>query len=194
MVVRINERTSDPILNLIAGHPTREQCWFILGERAASPKQMAAELGEEIPHVWYHVNKLKQAQAIEVVERRPVGNGNNVETFYRAIAPGFTADHTGVSKPKRESITMSIMRFIFANIFLAIRERTFDSRPDRVLVRAPGEVDDQGFSEAQRILDGAYEQIDQVYGESANRLAESGERPIPVTVITMLFERPPARS
>jgi len=64
-------------------HATRAQALTILVERIASPKEIADELGETLPHVSYHVRVLKELGLIELVEEEAIRG--SVAHFYRAV-------------------------------------------------------------------------------------------------------------
>ena len=49
----------NPRLAAAMSHPTRVRVMSILSERIASPREMAAEMGEPLNNVTYHVNQLR---------------------------------------------------------------------------------------------------------------------------------------
>src|SRR3954453_14016112 len=55
----------------LLAHPLRHRLLAILNERTASPKELAQEVGMPIPNVSYHVEKLRDAGAIELVSEEP---------------------------------------------------------------------------------------------------------------------------
>jgi DNA-binding transcriptional ArsR family regulator len=70
-------------------HDLRVQILEILNERIASPKELAAELGEGLPQVSYHVNVLREYDCIELVSTAP--RRGATEHYYRANSRGLTA-------------------------------------------------------------------------------------------------------
>jgi hypothetical protein len=176
-------------LAAIAAHPTRIQAFIYLSEREGSSSEIAEALGEETNYVANHVNKLLEIGAIELVAERIVGN--RVKKVYRAMVPGFsgTEEFEQMSKPQREVVTMSILRFIVADFAASVGAGTFDSRPDRSLLRLPGWVDDEGYRRISKLHDQTLFETEEIVGEAASRIAKDPDSAIPFTSITMLFER-----
>jgi len=65
-----------------ASHPLRVRILRALEEKTASPSQLAAELGEPLSNVSYHVATLVDLDALELVEVRPVRG--TLKHFYAA--------------------------------------------------------------------------------------------------------------
>jgi len=65
---------------------------------------------------------------------------------------------------------------IRAELEEAVREGTFDARPDRSLVRMPLWLDDQGWSELAEHLDGALEGSQEILARARERLLSSDDR------------------
>jgi DNA-binding transcriptional ArsR family regulator len=68
--------------NGAAGHPLRSEILGILEQGERSPSEIAAELGEPISNVSYHVRQLLQQDAVEATGTRPVRGA--LEHFYRS--------------------------------------------------------------------------------------------------------------
>jgi DNA-binding transcriptional ArsR family regulator len=64
------------------GHPLRAAILRILSERAASPAEMARELGAELSNVSYHAKQLVAFECAELVDVQVVRGA--LEHFYRA--------------------------------------------------------------------------------------------------------------
>src|SRR3954453_4056956 len=80
----------EPALAPIVPHPTRARAFTILGERTASPVEIAQEIGKDVGHVGYHVRKLLQLDLVELVDERPVRGA--VEHFYRATHRAYVSE------------------------------------------------------------------------------------------------------
>src|SRR3954452_6553984 len=124
-------------LAAIVAHPTRARAFTILGERTASPVEIAQEIGKDVGHVGYHVRKLLQLDVVELVDERPVRGA--VEHFYRATSRAYvsTEELADRSVEEREVFTRHILQFHVADIARALDAGTFDARPNRALVRMP---------------------------------------------------------
>lgn len=69
------------------GNAFRQQILWILNERVASPKEVAAELGADLRKVCNHIDVLRDANCIELAYVKPVGN--RIQHFYRATSRAF---------------------------------------------------------------------------------------------------------
>ena len=70
-------------------HDLRVEILEILGERIASPKELAIEVGEGLSQVSYHVKVLRTYECIELVSTKP--RRGAVEHYYRATSRGYAA-------------------------------------------------------------------------------------------------------
>lgn len=76
---------ADRILLKALSHPVRARALTVLGQRVASPSELAAEQGEPVGDVAYHVRVLRELEMIELVKTRQVRGAT--EHFYRSTAP-----------------------------------------------------------------------------------------------------------
>jgi DNA-binding transcriptional ArsR family regulator len=177
-------------LAAIVAHPTRARSFLILAERTASPAEIAKEIGKDVGHVGYHVRKLQQLDLIELVDEKPVRGA--VEHFYRAIErPVVTDDEFAAqSIAEREVFTRAVLQLHVADIARSVDVHTFDARPNRVMVRMPMLVDEEGFQELTDIHMEQYEKVLEVQVKSNERMLASQEEGIPTVSTTMFFETP----
>lgn len=180
-------------LAAIVAHPTRARAFLILAERTASPAEIAKEIGKDVGHVGYHVRKLQQLDLIELVDEKPVRGA--VEHFYRAIErPVVTEEEfVGQSIEEREVFTRAILQLHVADVARAMDEHTFDARANRVIVRMPMLVDEEGFQELADIHTEMYDKVLEVQAKSAGRMTGSQEEGIPTVSSSMFFETPQRR-
>jgi len=80
----------DECVGKALGNSFRQQILWIMNERAASPSEVAEELGETLNKVCHHIDVLKEAKCIELAFTRLVGN--RVQHFYRATSRAFLDD------------------------------------------------------------------------------------------------------
>jgi DNA-binding transcriptional ArsR family regulator len=178
-------------LAAIVAHPTRAKCLNILVERKASPNEIAIELGEEVGHVSYHIKKLTQLGAVELVDERKVRGA--VEHFYRAVSLAFVSDEewAKLSFEERQPYSLYILQLAMADAARAMDAGTFDSRADRYLTRIRAVVDEDGWSEFSELHAEMLERTMQIKAASADRMAQSPDTPsISVMQIAMFFEEP----
>jgi DNA-binding transcriptional ArsR family regulator len=181
-------------LAAIVAHPTRARSFLILAERTASPVEIAKEIGKDVGHVGYHVRKLQQLDLIELVDERPVRGA--VEHFYRAIERPVVQEEefAAQSIEEREVFTRAVLQLHVADIARSMDEHTFDSRANRVAVRMPMLVDEEGFAELSEAHTELYEKTLQIQAKSAERMTSSKEEGIPTVAASMFFETPERRA
>jgi DNA-binding transcriptional ArsR family regulator len=183
--------TMETTLAAIVAHPTRARAFTILTERTASPVEIAQEIGKDVGHVGYHVRKLLQLDLVELVDERPVRGA--VEHFYRATVRPYISEEefAGQTLEEREVFTRHILQFHVADIARALDAHTFDTRPNRALLRTPMVVDDDGFQELADLHNEMYERTLQIQARSAERLiGEPESASINTVSATMFFETP----
>src|SRR4051795_12653716 len=76
--------TSEARIAKALAHPLRARILQRLGERVASPGDLAAELGAPLGVVSYHVSMLRDYDCVELVRTEP--RRGALQHFYRAIA------------------------------------------------------------------------------------------------------------
>ncbi|MGE0505352.1 MAG: hypothetical protein AB7P38_08105 [Solirubrobacterales bacterium] len=173
-------------------HPTRLHAMIVFWEREASPREIAAELGEPLNNVTYHINQLRDLGWIELVAERPARGGRVVEHFYKAARNTLIndADISHLNRDEIHVIDMTIMRSMAKDIEQAMASGTFFAHDDNQLTRIPLDVDPQGWEETKAILDRALEDLLRVKEEVLQRTAASGEETFPTKVEIIHFESP----
>jgi DNA-binding transcriptional ArsR family regulator len=176
-------------------HPTRVRAMAVFWEREASPRQIAAELGEPINNVTYHVKQLLDLGWIELIARRPAQGGRVVEHFYKATVDSLfdQADLNVVGDKDRYVIDMTILGLISKDMAEAMLSGAFFERADNHLTRIPIEVDPEGWEETKKILDRTLDELMEVRARSANRAAAGGEETFPIKVEIIHFASPKAK-
>lgn len=181
-------------LGALVTHPTRVKAYVILTERVASPNEIAREIGSTVNHVAYHVRKLREFELIELVDEKPVRGAN--EHFYRATKRPYAddVDLAKMSPEQRDSLTRYILQLHLADAARALDAGSFDSRPNRCLIRLPMTVDEEGFSELNSLHEEMYERKLEIQAKSAERMASEKTAGIPTVDTSMFFELPAKRS
>src|SRR4051812_47204949 len=82
---RAGAQTSEARIAKALAHPLRARILLRLGERVASPGDLASELGAPLGLVAYHVRMLRDYHCVELVRTEP--RRGAVQHFYRATAP-----------------------------------------------------------------------------------------------------------
>jgi DNA-binding transcriptional ArsR family regulator len=176
------------------GHPLRARLLAILNERVASPNELAKETGEPLGNVSYHVRLLADLECVELVKTEP--RRGAVEHYYQAtIAPWFDKETwTQVPASLRSGASSTSLSLIVDEAAKAIRDGSFDSRPDRHVSRAPLMLDDEGWKDLAGLLDDLLERALQLKAESANRAVESNTETDLIPCSLVLMHYPTARA
>jgi DNA-binding transcriptional ArsR family regulator len=193
MATAATRRTPDSTLGAAVAHPLRCRCLTILGDRVASPAEIAREFGLDVGNVGYHVNALAEAGLVEEVGQRPVRGA--VEHFYRAIVRPISsdADQKTITHADRASFARTIWSLITANATTSLEAGTMVDRLDYHLTRVPLKVDEQGWSEMAEAYMELYERVYEIQAASAERLGSEPEDPgISVLSVLAFFETPEA--
>lgn len=173
-------------------HPTRLFALTVFWEREASPREIAAELGEPVNNVTYHVKQLLELGWIELVAQRPARGGRVVEHFYKAIKdPLFdNAELARLDSKQLHVIDTTTIEMVSKDVSEAIATGTFFAHADNHLTRIPLTVDAEGWEETKVILDRALDELMTVKEAVAQRTAESGGETVPTKVEILHFESP----
>ncbi len=173
-------------------HPVRARALMFLGSRIASPREIAAELGEPLGKVSYHVRTLRDAGLIELVETD--GSRGGVEHFYQATQLAIVETEAAIEQNLEERATSSavVINLMVTDVAAAAEGGTLDARPERVLVRYHASVDEQGWNELSELYTNSMYRSIAIQKESAERVRESGESAIQVSVHNLVFEMPTA--
>jgi DNA-binding transcriptional ArsR family regulator len=193
METAMGRRSPDSTLGAVVAHPLRCRCLAILGERVASPAEIAREIHVEVSKVGYHVTALAKAGLLEEVGQRPVRGA--VEHFYRAVARPIasTEDEMELSMEQRASFARTVWSLITANATTALEAGTLVERADHHLTRVPLRVDEEGWAEMADAYMELYERVYEIQTDAAERLGQDpDDAGISVLSVLAFFETPEA--
>lgn len=171
-------------------HPARAHALTVCTQRPASPKEIAAELGEEINKISSHMNELVKLACIELVDTKKRRNAN--EHFYAATIRPFVDAETWkrMPEPDRLKLRVDLIRHMSAEIEDAARAATLD-RDDNHVSRVALRLDEQGWKEIVSRLAETLEDVCAIKESAAIRLGESDDTGIDTRVNIIHFETPP---
>jgi hypothetical protein len=168
-------------------HPVRARALTVLNQRVASPSELAAEQGETVGYVAYHVRVLHELDLIDLVETRQVRGAT--EHFYRgAVQPYLGDDFWGrLPEDARSGISVAGLDVLNRAIKEAFEAGTFDARTDRHLSNVTLELDEAGWRQAAESLNSCLEDLMRI---GADCKARNGNQPLRATFGLMGFESP----
>ncbi len=171
-------------------HPVRTRTLAILGERTASPAEIARELDLDVSKVGYHVNALAEAELVEQVGQRQVRGA--IEHYYRARELPFLSDEqeAQLSAADKRTFAETVLSLYVGNAASALDTGVLVARPDHHLTRLAADLDEKGWGDAATAYWDLYERIAAITKEAAARLADSDEEPIRTISYLSLFEAP----
>jgi hypothetical protein len=173
--------------------PERAKILLILGERTASPVEMARELQGDVREISRHCRMLVKLECIELVSTRQKRGAT--EHLYRAIEFHLVEDEewANLHPVQQDHFLSDVVSAIARDIDRSHQAKMLGSNPDsEEFTRTPHVFDSEGQAKAIEIMKRAREELTEAAEESAGRLAESGEDGIAHTTFLGLFEIPPA--
>lgn len=178
------------------GNPWRSRILGAAAQQDLSPSAFIREYGGEISNISRHFRQLAKWGYLEEVEQRSGGpRRGGVEHVYRTVRRSHldSPSSEGLSGLLRESISDTILTDYLKQIREAVEARTFDADVERHLSWMALDLDDRAFAELAQRLDEVLEWLPRLQAEAAERIARSGQKPIPTTAGLASF-RSPARS
>lgn len=166
----------------------------ILGERPATPRELAELLGEELGYVLGHVVELWADNCIEVVTGEDA-DGDEADRRYRTTPPFFLDDWEAqeLSRADREQLSAAVLQRIVTEALAAQRTGSLDSRHDSHLSYKPLKLDDRGWREFVALLLRTLKEAETIEESSRDRLGLAGDDGIEAVIALMGFERSESR-
>ena len=184
---RVSSTAESRIAKALA-HPLRARILQRLGERVASPGDLAVELGAPLGVVSYHVRMLRDYDCVELVRTEP--RRGAVQHFYRATArPNLDKEQwrTLPSGLRRELSGEAIQELV-GDLAQAGEAGTLED-PEVVVTRTPLELDERGWRKVNRLLSRTHEQVLAIASESSARAAEGNANGFPTELAILHFKR-----
>lgn len=161
----------DPRIVRSLSHPIRQRILVVLNERVASPKELAAEMGEPLGNVSYHTRVLAKLGCIELV--RTTQRRGALEHHYRAIMRPYFDDAEWARIPisTRRALFDQVLDNVWTEVVDAARTGGLD-HPRAHVSRTPLDLDERGVSDLADLLHGTLERALEIQAESSVRLAQ----------------------
>jgi len=164
--------TSEARIAKALAHPLRARILQRLGERVASPGDLAIELGAPLGVVSYHVRMLRDYDCVGLVRTEPVRGA--LQHFYRATARPNLDDAQWRTLPTtlRGELMGETIQGLVDDLAASADAGRLDD-PSVVLKRTPIELDERGFKKLNKLLARTHEQALAIAAESADRGSEN---------------------
>lgn len=187
------EGTLEERLAKAMSHPLRAKLLAMLNTNPASSSELEKQLSDvPLSNVSYHVKELLGWKLIEVVRKEQVRG--SMKTVYRGTTKMQLDDAAWLkmSAESKDGISVEAVREVLERADCAIRGGTFDKRPDRHVITMIPDLDERGWDEVSRVIAGAYDEINDIAVEAANREPDPSKR-FRATVSMLCYESPPCK-
>lgn len=186
----LTDDITDPRLAKALAHPLRLEILRHLGDRTASPSEIAAEIGAPLTNVSYHVRKLRALGLIKLVRKTP--KRGVVEHYYSAKRRRDVTDSAWAQTPPivKEALVGPVVDSAAELLTGAAASGGFD-RADMHFTRSHRDVDERGWKEMAAVLMNTLRELDRIEVEALERLKElPPEKLIRSASVLAFFEVP----
>jgi DNA-binding transcriptional ArsR family regulator len=185
--VALTDDITDPRLAKALAHPLRLDILRHLGDRTASPSEIAAEIGAPLTNVSYHVRKLRALGLIKLVRKTP--KRGVVEHYYSAVPRPTVRADTWEQTPSivKEALLKPAAERVLRNMGQAATSGGFDRR-EAQFTNSEIILDARGWKDVAKVLENAFDQVEQIDADARKRMGKSREGAISATALIALFE------
>jgi len=177
-----------PRLLKLLGHERRYTIFLRLGERPWTCEELADDLGEDIKRIYEDVGLLAREGAVEFIGKEASPRGGRQHLRYRATRYTFDAEEwEALPASQKETMSVAISKLLVRELADALASGSFDSHPNRVLVRFPLITDNEGVREVNAITMRAEREVAEVALRSMARSEVSDWSPVRLTVAFLSF-------
>src|SRR3954470_20054190 len=181
--------TSEARIAKALAHPLRARILQRLGERVASPGDLAVELDAPLGVVSYHVRMLRDYDCVELVRTEP--RRGALQHFYKATARPNLDDDQWRTLPAglRKELSGATIQGVVDDLAAASDAGTLDDA-DLVVTRTPLELDEKAFKKLNKLLAKTQEQALAIAAESAARGTDgASDEGFPTELSILHFKR-----
>ncbi len=166
--------TSEARIAKALAHPLRARILQRLGERVASPGDLAVELGAPLGVVSYHVRMLRDYDCVELVRTEP--RRGALQHFYKATARPNLDEGQWRTLPSglRKELAGETLQELIADLAAAADAGALED-PEVVLSRTPLELDERGFRKLNKLMAKTLDQALAIAAESSERRNKGAE-------------------
>src|SRR3954462_1207111 len=147
----LTDDITDPRIAKALAHPLRLEILRHLGNRTASPSEIAAEIGAPLTNVSYHVRKLRALGLIKLVRKTP--KRGVVEHYYSAKPRRTVTDEAWAETPSivKEALVGPLVKKAVQNMVAPSQSQGFD-RSNAHVTDNFMRLDERGWDEVAKVL------------------------------------------
>lgn len=182
------KETAEARIAKALAHPLRARILQRLGERVASPGDLAVELGAPLGVVSYHVRMLRDYDCIELVRTEP--RRGALQHFYRATERPYLSEDQWRTLPSglRGELAGHTVSEVVQDLMAAAEDGALQD-PEVTIMRTLLQLDERAWRKLNKLLVRTQEQALQIAAEAANRQAENGDAAFPTELGLLHFKR-----
>ena len=183
----LTDDITDPRLAKALAHPLRVDILRHLGDRTASPSEIAAEIGAPLTNVSYHIRKLRSLGLIKLVRKTP--KRGVIEHYYSAKPRTTVTDEAWAATPDivKEALVTPHARRGAEEMMRSIAAGGFN-RYNSHFARQTNKLDERGWDESSKLLHKFYDDLAKVEQEAIARMEADGSEPIQAGILIAFFE------
>jgi DNA-binding transcriptional ArsR family regulator len=185
--VSLTDDITDPRIAKALAHPLRVEILRRLGNRTASPSEIAEEIGAPLTNVSYHVRKLRTLGLIKLVKKTP--KRGVIEHYYSALPRTTVTEEAWREIPDvvKEALVTPTARRVAEEILRAAAEGGFN-RHNAHFVRQQNKLDERGWADAAKLLDKFYDDLAETEQKAIARIDSGETKEINATLVLGFFE------
>lgn len=184
------ERGIEETVSYAVGHRIRIEILAALHEGPESAAGLAKVVRQPISTVTHHIEKLLADGSIEVARSNQI-RANMTQNFYRVVElPEFSRGEVEAMAPEeRQALFALVIQAATAEALASLWAGRMIYDPHIVLAWNRYNLDEQGREAVTDEQNESWERIKNIAGDSANRMAESGEKGVTYVVTSFGYER-----
>lgn len=184
------ERSVEDSVSYALAHRIRIEILAALHEGPESADGLSKIVGRPLSTVKHHIDELLKDGSIAVAWTKLI-RANMTQNFYRVVElPEFSDEESAAMTPdERQAIAALIVQAATAEALASLWAGKMVDDPRIVLAWNRINLDVQGREDLSGEQGGSWERIKEIECESANRMAESGEKGVTYVVTSFGYER-----
>jgi|ERR1044071_3147477 DNA-binding transcriptional ArsR family regulator len=184
------QRGVEETVSYAVGHRVRIEILAALHEGPETTADLAKIIRQPLSTVTHHVEGLLAEGSIEIAWSKRI-RSNMTQNYYRVVKlPKFSPKEIEAMRPEqRQALYALIVQAATAEALASLWAGRMIPDPHIVLAWNRFNFDEQGRMDLADEQNESWERIEAIAGESANRMAETGEKGVTCIVTSFGYER-----